>query len=261
MKRLLIAGLALALLVPACALAQSALNGTWVTQLGSVKGFGKPFVIHLKDGMYECNCAPPIKVKADGQDHAVTGHPGFDTVAVKVLDDHSIQETDKKDGKTVSTTTVTAAADGKTATYEFTDSSGTSPVTGKAVVERVAKGPAGANAVAGSWKFGHWENMSDNGRTFTYKVDGKQVSFSDPTGDSYAAEIGGKAVPYTGGGMSGVTVSVKKDGKDGLRETFMYDGKVTHTNTMTVSADGKTMKSVSHNVQAGRTSTMLADKQ
>jgi len=261
MKRLLIAGLALALLVPACALAQSALNGTWVVQLGSAKGFGKPVVIHLKDGMYECNCVPPVKVKADGQDHAATGHPGFDTVAVKVLDDHSIQEIEKKDGKTVSSLTVTAAADGKTATYEFTDNSGTSPVTGKAVVERVAKAPAGSNAVAGSWKFGHWESMSDNGRTFTYKVDGKQVSYSDPTGYSYSAEIGGKAAPYTGGGVSGMTVSVKMDGKDGIKETFMHDGKVTRTTTTTISADGKTLKSVDHNVQAGRTMTMLADKQ
>lgn len=261
MKRLLIAGLALALLVPVCALAQSALNGTWVVQLGAAKGFGKPVVIHLKDGIYECNCVPPIKVKADGQDHAVTGSPGFDTVAVKVLDDHSIQEIEKKDGKTVSSLTVTAAGDGKTATYEFTDNSGTSPVTGKAVVERVAKAPPGSNAVAGSWKFGHWESMSDNGRTFTYKVDGKQVSYSDPTGYSYTAEIGGKAVPYTGGGMSGMTVSVKMDGKDGIKETFMHDGKVTRTSTMTVSADGKTLKTVDHNVRAGRTMTLLADKQ
>lgn len=261
MKRLLIAGLALALLVPACALAQSALSGTWVTQLGSVKGFGKPLVVHLKDGMYECNCAPPIKVKADGQDHAVTGQPGYDTVAIKILDDHSIQEIDKKDGKSVSSTTVTASADGKTATFEFTDTSGTTPVTGKGVVERVGKGSPGSNAVAGAWRFGHWESMSDNGRTFTYKVDGKQVDYSDPTGFAYSAEIGGKAAPYTGGGMSGMTVSVKKDGKDGLKETVMHDGKVVRTNTMTVSADGKTLKSVVHDVRAGRTMTMLADRQ
>lgn len=261
MKRLLIAGLALALLVPACALAQSALDGTWVTQLSSVKGFGKPFVVHLKDGMYECNCVPPIKVKADGQDHAVTGHPGYDTVAVKVLDDHSIQEIDKKDGKTISSSTVTASADGKTATYEFTDTGGTTPVTGKGVVERVGKASPGSNAVAGSWKFGHWESMSDNGRTFTYKVDGKQVSYSDPTGFAYSAEIGGKPAPYTGGGMSGMTVSVKRDGKDGIKETVMHDGKVIRTSIMTVSADGKTLKSVNHNIRAGRTTTMLADKQ
>lgn len=261
MKRLLIASLALVLFVPVCAFAQSALNGTWVTQLGSVKGMGKPLVIHLKNGMYECNCVPPIKVKADGKDHAVTGNPGYNTVAIKVLNDHSIQETDKKDGKVVSTSTVTAAPDGKTATYEFTDSSGSSPVTGKGVADRVAKGAEGSNAVAGSWKFGHWVSMSDNGRTFSYKVDGNKVTFNDPTGDTYTAEIGGKAVPFTGGGVSGVTVSVKQHGKNGLRETVMRDGKVIRTATRTVSANGKTMKTVHHDLQNGRTTTMLADRQ
>ena len=261
MKRLLIAGLALALLVPVCALAQSALNGTWVTQLSSVKGMGKPLVIHLKDGMYECNCVPPVKIKADGEDHAVSGNPGYDSMAVKVVDDHTIHVVYKKDGKVTTDETVTAAPDGKTATYEFTDNSGTSPVTGKGVADRIAKGAAGSNAVAGSWKFGHWESMSDNGRTFTYKVDGKQVSYSDPTGYSYSAEIGGKAVPYTGGGMSGMTVSVRNQGKDGLRETYMHDGKVTRIATMTVSANGKTMKTIENNVRNGRTMTMLSDKQ
>lgn len=261
MKRLLIASLALALLVPACAFAQSALNGTWVTQLSSVKGFGKPLVIHLKDGLYECNCAPPIKIKADGEDHAVTGHPAFDTLAIKVINDHSIEMTQKKDGKTLLTETVTAAPDGKTATYEFTNNYGNSPITGKGVADRVAKGAAGSNAVAGSWKFGHWESLSDNARTFTYKVDGDNVTFSDPTGGTYSARIGGKPVPFTGDGMSGMTVSVKRHGKDGLRETYMRDGKETRTSTMTVSANGKTMKSIDHNVLMDRTMTMVSDKQ
>lgn len=261
MKRLLIAGLVLALLVPACALAQSAFDGTWVTQLSSVKGMGKPFVIHLKDGIYACNCTPPIKVKADGEDHAVSGHPGYNSIAVKVLNDHSIQETDKQDGKVMSISTVTVAPDGKTATYEFTDSSGTTPVTGKAVVNHVATGAKGSNAVAGSWKFGHWESMSDNGRTFTYKVDGNAISYSDPSGYAYTAEIGGKAVPFTGGGMSGMTVSVMKHGKDGLRETYMHDGKVYRTATLSVSANGKALKTVDHDPRNDRTTTAMADRQ
>src|SRR6185437_12726910 len=102
MKRLLIAGLALALLVPLFAFAQSAFNGTWETQLSSVKGMGKPLVIHLKDGMYECNCVPPVKIKADGEDHAVTGHPGYDSMAVTVVNDHAIHVVYKKDGKVMS---------------------------------------------------------------------------------------------------------------------------------------------------------------
>lgn len=262
MKRLLVAGLALALLVPACALAQSAFNGTWKTDVSSIQGTGRPIVFHLKDGMFECNCVPPIKVKADGEDHAVTGHPGYNTVAVNILNDHSIKETDKKDGKVTGTSTFTVAADGKTGTYEYTDNGGSSPVNGKLMVERVAKGAAGSNAVAGTWKFKNFANISANGLTSTYKVDGDEVSFSDPTGDSYNAKIDGKAVPFTNGsGITGTTVAVKREGKDSLRETYYRDGKITSSDTMTVAANGKTMKTKSHNVKNGRSMTSTADKQ
>lgn len=262
MKRLLIAGLVLALLVPACALAQSAFNGTWETPLASIHGSDKPVTVSIKNGIYHCTCSnPPISVKADGQDHAVKGHSDFDSTAITLVNDHTVHEVNKKDGKVTSDGTVTVAADGKTAIYEFTDNSGTSPVTGKLLLTRAGSATPGANAVVGSWRFGHWEDLSDNARTFTYKVDGDDVSYSDPTGDAYTAKIGGKAGPYTGGGMSGMTVSVRKHGKDGLRETFMHDGKVTRTNTMTVSADGKTMNTSSHNMHTGGTSTLTSTKQ
>lgn len=262
MKRLLIAGLALALLVPACALAQSAFNGTWKTDVSSMKGTGKPFIVHLKDGMFECNCVPPVKVKADGEDHAVSGHPGFDTVAVKVLNDNSFQETHKKNGKVVGTMTFTVAADGKTGTYEFTDTSGQSPVNGKLVFDRADKGASGSNAAAGTWKLKNFANLSANAMTFTYKVDGDDVSFNDPTGDSYTAKINGKAVPYTeGSGITGTTVAVKRQGKDSLRETYRRDGKVASWDTLTVAANGKTMTTKSHNVKDDHSMTSTADKQ
>jgi hypothetical protein len=61
--------------------------------------------------------------------------------------------------------------------------------------------------------------------------------------------------------MTGMTVSVRKHGKDGLRETYMHDGKVTRTSTLVVSADGKTMKTSDHNARTGGTSTSTATRQ
>jgi hypothetical protein len=262
MKQLLIAGFALVLLVPACAFAQTALNGTWKTDLNSMKGSGTPLVIHLKDGMFANNGHPPIKVKADGQDHAVTGHPGFDTVAIKVVNDHSFQQTEKKSGKVVSTATFTVAPDGKTGTIGFTSESGASPVTGKLMIRREAKGAPGSNAAAGSWQFGHYGEISQNALVSTYKVDGDTISFSTPTGDSYTATINGKAVPYTSGsGVTGTTVAVKRVGHDGFQETYYRDGKKTGTDTMTVAADGQSMKITGHNVKSGRSMVSVANKQ
>lgn len=262
MKRLFVASLALALVVPACAFAQSAFTGTWKTEVNSIKGTGRPFIVHLKDGMFECNCVPPIKVKADGADHAVSGHPGFDAVAVKVLGDHAFEETDKLDGKVVGSMTFTVAANGKTGTYDYTNNNGPSPVTGKLLLKRTAAGAPGSNAAAGSWQFGNFDNLSANALTSTYKVDGNVVNFSDPTGDAYTATINGKAVPYTdGSGTKGETVAVKRVGKDSLRETFYRDGKVASWDTLTVASNGKTMRMHGHNVRNDRSMSSVAMKQ
>lgn len=262
MKRPLYAIAAFALLLPALALAQSAFNGTWKTDPNSIRDTGKPMVVTLKDGMYHCSCSnPSYTVKTDGEDHPVTGHPGFDAIAVKVVNDHTIQLTVKKAGKVIGTETVTAAADGKTATSEFTNDSGTAPVTGKMEMVKVADAPAGSNMVAGSWQLKHVDNVSANALAYTYKIDGDSISYSDPTGGSYDAKLNGKAVPYHTKMGAPDTVAVKKLGKNSLRETYARDGKVLSTNTMTVSADGNSMTTVSHSMHDDSTSTATAHKQ
>ena len=97
MKKLVMSVL---LLLPAAALAGSAFDGTWKTRTNSMKTTGKPDVIAVADGMYVCSsCVPEIKVKADGTDHAVTGHSYYDTVAVAVLSPTSFEVTNKKGGQ------------------------------------------------------------------------------------------------------------------------------------------------------------------
>src|ERR1700758_1725671 len=126
MRKLLWTGLLVSLVMPGLATPQSAFNGTWKTDMNKVEFPKKPDVYLLQNGIYECKtCAPPIKVKADGQDQPVTGDPYRDTVAIKVISDHEIEETDKKNGKTVGTSTVTVSPDGNAITFEFTDSSNT----------------------------------------------------------------------------------------------------------------------------------------
>jgi hypothetical protein len=81
-------------------------------------------------------------------------------VAIKIVDDCAVEEIDKKDGKTVVTSKMVASSDGKTATFEFTDSSATNAdqVTGKGEQMRVAKAPAGSHAISDSWQTSKLEN-------------------------------------------------------------------------------------------------------
>jgi hypothetical protein len=244
MKKVLFVGLAILLLLPMVASAQSAFDGTWKIDVNNAQFPKKPDVYLLQNGMYECKtCVPPIEVKADGQNQMVTGHPYYDSVAIKVVNDHEIEETDKKNGKTVTTSTMTVSSDGNTLMFTFNDSSNTNadPVTGKGEATRVAKGPAGANAISGSWRTTKIENMSDNGLMWTYKVSGDELTMTAPTGQSYTAKLNGPEAPFKGDPGT-TSVSVKMKGKDTLEETDYRDGKAISVAKMVVTPDGKTMK-------------------
>ena len=251
------------LLLPSIAASQSAFDGTWKVDMNKVDFPKKPDVYLLQNGMYECKtCVPVINVKADGQDQKVTGHPYFNSIAVNVVSDHQVEETEKRDGKVVGTSKLTVAPDGKTMTVEFTDSSNSngSPVTGSAEYERVAKGPAGSNAISGSWRTTKMQNLSDNAITWTYKVSGDQLTMTNPTGQTYTAKMNGAEAPMMGD--PGVNmVSVKMVGKDTLVETDSRDGKVISVTKSTVASDGKMLHIASEDKVHGTSIKFEATKQ
>ncbi|HKV05942.1 MAG TPA: hypothetical protein VJO53_12670 [Candidatus Acidoferrales bacterium] len=262
MKKPILIGLLAALFAPAAS-AQNSFNGTWKIDLKTADISKKPDVFLLKDGMFKCSsCVPPLEVKADGQDQKVTGHPYYDAVSVKIVDDHTVFETEKKGGRVVGTEKTTVAANGKTATFEFTDTTdeNSAPITGKGTEIRVASQPPGSHAISGSWRTTRYANISDNGLAFTMKVEGDTVVMTNPTGQSYTATLGGPDAPYKGD--PGVTsVAVKRIGKNTIEETDKRNGKAVSIVRMTVSADGKTMLMAMNDVEHGRTSRFTAIKQ
>lgn len=264
MKKLFYLTALAALLTPAVAAAQSAFNGTWKGELNNVDFSKKPDVFVLQNGTYTCKtCTPPYTVKADGTDQSISGHPYVDMVAIEVVNDHEIKETDKKDGKVVGTSTTTVSPDGNTMTFEFSDSSNTNggpPVTGKGEETRVAKGPAGSNAISGSWRTTKMESLSDNGVTWTYKISGDELTMTNLTGQSYTAKLNGPEAPMKGD--PGITsVQVKLIGKNTLEETDKREGKVIAVVKMTVSPDGKSAKLSATDMRQNRTTQFNATKE
>lgn len=240
MRRMYLLAALSVFLLPVFAAAQSPFDGTWKVDMNKVDFPKKPYVYSLQNGMYKCEtCVPPVEVKADGEDHAVTGHPYFDNVAIKVVNDHEVEETDKKDGKTVVVSKMMVSPDGSTMTFEFTDSSNTNaaPVTGKGENMRVgAKPPAGANRITGSWRTTKFENVSDNGITWSYKVNGDELTMTTLTGQTYTAKMDGTEAAMKGDpGIT--TVSVKKVGNNTIEETDKRDGKVIGIMKATVSGN------------------------
>jgi len=250
-------------LTPGLGMAQSAFDGTWKVDLKTAKFPEKPDVYLLQDAMYHCKtCVPTIDIKADGQDQKVVGHPYYDTMIIKVVDDRTIEETDKKNGKVVATSKTWASADGNKLMFEFTDSSDSNadPVTGKGEETRVAKGPVGSHAISGSWRASKMESVSDNGLVFTYRVAGDSLTMTNLTGQSYTAKLDGTEAPYKGDpGTTGV--SVKKLDTNKMEETDKRDGKVISIARMTLSADGKSMTIAVDDKLHGTTMQLTALKQ
>ncbi len=264
MKKLLIFTALAALCLPAMGAAQNPLDGTWKTDMSKAKFLPKPDVYVLIDGMYECKtCSPPYKVKADGTDQPTPGNPYVDTVAITIVNDHEIDETDKKDGKLVGTSKTVISPDGKTSSFSFTDSSNTNggpPVTGKGKQTRVASGPAGSHSISGSWQLAKFDDVSDNGIVWTYKISGDEITMTNPTGQAYTAKLDGTDAQMKGD--PGVTtVSVKMLGKDTFQETDKRDGKVIGVWTMTVAADGKSAKGVNDDKLQNRKAEFVIVKQ
>lgn len=262
MKNLFFVGLLVLLLVSVTALAQSPFDGTWKWDPSSVQWPEKGDVFLLQNGMFECkSCVPPVNVKADGTDQKVTGDPYRDTVSIKVIDDHNVDETSKKDGKVVATAKRSVSADGNTLTVNWTYSGNTSggTQTGNHTDKRVEKAPSGANLISGSWRTER-ADQSAASRTWTYKMNGNELTMTTATGQSYTAKLDGTDAPVKGDpGCNGI--SVKMLSKDTLEQTAKLDGKVISIAKLTVSADGKTMKWIVDDKLQGTTVTGAAQKQ
>lgn len=263
MRKILFLGLLTSLLTPALVIGQSAFDGTWKLNLNKAELSKKPDTYVLQGGMYHCKtCVPPVDVKADGQDQKVTGHPYYDTASIRIVDDRTIEETYKKDGKTVITSKTTVSPDDKTLSFEFSDSSATNadPVTGKGEAMRVGKGPAGSHAISGSWRTTKMENLSDNGLTVSFKVENDSLSMTNLTGQSYTAKLDGTEAPYKGDPGT-TSVSVKRIDKNTIEETDKREGKVIAVLRLTVSSDGKSMTAEVNDKLHGTTSRFVAEKQ
>jgi hypothetical protein len=249
------------LMTPTLLLAQSAMEGTWRTNMDQARFSPKPYVFSVNGGMYNCaTCVPQVNVKADGTDQPVTGQT-YDTISIRADSPQMISITGKKDGKVMFEQTRTVSSDGNTLTVKSTShpKDSESPIQTEVTYARTATGPAGSNATSGSWRVNK-VNQNEAALTTTYKwVDG-QLSMSQPTGENFTAKLDGHDYPYNG--SYGVdTVSLRRVDDHTIEETDKRAGKVISVNTISIAPDGKTMTEVVNNKLLDRTSTFVSEKQ
>jgi hypothetical protein len=258
MKALLI----LLLLWPTVLLAQSPFDGTWVAKLDSVQFPKRPERYSLQNATYECStCIPIINVKADGKDYPVAGSPYFSTIAVQVVNDHSIQITEKQADRTVYSETDTVSSDGNDLVARITDSAAADgePVTAVETYKRTSQGPAGSNPISGSWQAEKIEASSQNGISVTYHSIPDGLQASNPGGEGYSAKFDGRDYPIHGEPAHN-TVSLRRINANTIVETDKQDGAVHYKLRMTVSRDGRSMKVKETDNERGTQITYLMEK-
>jgi len=70
---------------------------------------------------YKAGTGESYTAKLDGKDYPYNGDPGTTSVSLKQINDRTIEETDKRDGKAIYVTRMTISADGKTMTADGED--------------------------------------------------------------------------------------------------------------------------------------------
>jgi hypothetical protein len=226
-------------------------------KMDTLRFSGPPEEYLLDKGVYHCEtCVPKVDVETDGIDHKVTGHP-YDTIAVRILDNHSIKFTMKKDGKTTFECIETVSSDDRSMTEEFTNTAEAETVTGKAEFTRLTQGPPGSHALSGKWSMLTVKNATSAGTLTTYQSTAGGMKISDGS-QTYEVKFDGK--DYSAGGDVHATVSLKLMDEYTLEETDKQDGKVMTIARMTVSKDGKSMRVESLDKIRSSTMTYTAER-
>jgi hypothetical protein len=222
-------------------MAQSVFNGTWRPDPQTFSPTRTPDVAELANGVYDCRtCSPPYKIKADGQDHAMSGNPYYDTLSVSAIDDRTVLKNAKKGGTTVIETKSIVSDDGKTKTdvqtmYDMAPR----PIEVTSHSSRVAAGSPGSHPISGGWRMID-ADVSNHAEDTIFKISGDTLSMSDRMGRSFSAKLDGTEAPYNGSDQF-TSVSLKMLDNHTIEEFDKKGGKVVKINRWSVGPDGKTM--------------------
>jgi len=248
--------LALVLLSPVASLAQSPFDGTWIIDSNASQPPDKPAVFLLAKGMLRW---ADTEIKADGTDQKVPETGYWDTINIRIVNDHTVEIISKKAGKTMFTEVNTVSPDGDTLTQVVKDTTESQEVTLETLSKRVEKGPAGSHALSGSWQ-AYKTNRSKNGSTIKYRCTAEGFSAETPLGEKFDAKFDGKDYPVEDDPAHSM-VSVKLLNSNTIEQTAKRNGKVVGILHLTVASDGETIHASYENKESNTTTSYEMRKQ
>ena len=222
--------------------AHSVFDGTWRPEYPQkFSPDRKPDDIDLRNGVYECrSCMPPYTLKADGQDHALSHDPDFDTRRITVVDARTVLRRANKGGQVAFESKLIVGEDGMTLTELQTVMDVTAhPYVVRIHSRRVGAARSGAHAVSGEWQRLDYD-LPNNDEDTVFHVEGDTLSMSDKFGRSFSARLDGTEAPYLGT-PEFTSVSLQLVDSRTLEERDKKDGKVVKITRWSVDPDGRTI--------------------
>lgn len=103
-----------------------AVSGTWRMTDGEVSNHAEDTIFHVTDDSLQMSdrMGRSFAAKLDGTDAPYRGSDEFTSVSLRVIDSHTLEESDKRDGKVVKISLWSVASDGKTMHVRFDDTKG-----------------------------------------------------------------------------------------------------------------------------------------
>jgi hypothetical protein len=213
-------------------------------------------VFFLAKGMFRWE---GTEIKADGNDQKVPETGYWDTISVRIVDDHTVEIISKKAGKTMFTEVDTVSSDGATLTKLVKDTTEAQAVSIQTLSKRVDQGPANSHALSGSWR-AYKVSRSKRGSTITYRCTTDGFSAETPLGEKFDAKFDGKDY-LVEDDPAHTMVSVKLLSPNAVKQTAKRDGKIVGVLRLTVAADGKTTHATYENKEANTTTSYEMRKQ
>src|SRR5215472_13520878 len=248
--------LAVLLLSPVAVTAQSPFDGTWIIDSNTVQIPQKPAAYLLAKEVFRSEGA---EIKADGTDQRVPETGYWDTVSVRIVDDHTVEIVSKKAGKIMFTEVATVSPDGGTLTQLVRDTTEAQAVTIETVSKRIDKGPPGSHTLSGSWQ-AYNVSKSKNGSTIRYKCTADGFSAETPLGEKFDAKFDGKFYPVEDD-TAHTMVSLKLVSPNSVEQTAKRDGKIVGVLRLTVAPDGATIHGTYENKEDNTTTGFEMRKQ
>jgi hypothetical protein len=244
--------LLLVVLFPGVSRSQSPFDGTWVIDPPKSEDLAaaKPRMFSLDHGMFRYGDSI---LNADGKDQKVPATSYWDTVSVRVVDDHTVEVTFKKAGKPMFTETDTVSPDGNTLTQVLKDTTEAEAVTLESVFRRLAPAPPDAHVLSGSWQI-FKQSRSANSTIITYNCTSQGFSAETSLGEKFDAKFDGKFYLIEDD-PARTMVAVQRINTNTVEMTNQRDGKIVFIVRLEVTPDGKAIHASSESKEDGSVKT------